>query len=109
MSGDSDAAASLASLVSDPAEKTSFSAPSIFMPPGLAGFSRIGRVSAVTTGTSPDFRPINAEAPISVTNTAPRAPANMYQAAGVGIHTLAKPAGAIASGSAAPVAGIWDA
>ncbi|HBK07172.1 MAG TPA: hypothetical protein DDZ81_15195 [Acetobacteraceae bacterium] len=53
LSGTSGAGASLAFWVSDPPENTSFSAPSIFMPPGFAGFSRIGRASALTTGISP--------------------------------------------------------
>jgi hypothetical protein len=52
-SGFSGGGASLESAVSDPPENTSFSAPSIFMPPGLSGFTRIGRLSAVTTGISP--------------------------------------------------------
>ena len=51
VSGLSDVAASLALAISDPPEKTSFSAPSIFRPPGLAGLTRTGVLSAVTTGT----------------------------------------------------------
>ena len=76
-SGASGAGASLALVVSDPPEKTSFSAPSIFIPPAFSGFSRTGRPSATTTGTSFPWRPTKAEAPISVTKTAPNPPANI--------------------------------
>ena len=75
-SGFSAGGASLASPVSDPPEKTSFSAPSIFMPPGFSGLTRIGWVSAVTTGTAVLRWPIRPEALISSTSTAPRPPAN---------------------------------
>ena len=69
--------ASRALAVSDPPENTSFSAPSIFMPPGFPGLIRTGPLSAAITGIPVLVCPIIADAPISAASTTPMPPANI--------------------------------
>ncbi len=73
--GDSGGGASLPVADSVPPDRMSSFAPATCMPPGLSGFTRIGRFSACTTGTVVLPCPSNSQPPTTTINAAPRPPA----------------------------------
>ena len=63
--------------ISVPPDRMSSSAPATCMPPGLSGFTRIGRLSACTTGTAVLRWPITDQPPTTTEQRRPSPPAIM--------------------------------